>query len=137
MAELYQSELLLQTASASLVGYTWNVLGLQTAFVEVNVLPAAATLQATILFEASIDGQAPWLPCSNGTLQASSTGAMTYAAATGVFTFNNPAAATANVAQLLFDRPAKYLRATYTYGSGGGATRVLVVGYGFQVSTTP
>lgn len=135
MAELYVPELLM-AGLASKTGYVWKVLGLETAFVEVNVNPSVADLRATITFETSIDGVAPWLPMSNGTLQGSSDGTLTYAAATGVFTFTDPPTA-ANVALIRFDRPAKFIRLNYTFTSGTGTPNVVVNGYGFQVNTTP
>ena len=136
MAELLQPELLYATTTDG-PGYTWNVLGLDSAFVECNVLADAATLQAEIVFEASLDGIAPWLPITNGLEIASSDGALTYAAATGELVINNPPAGLTQVIMVRVDRPLKFLRLNYTYTSGGGTFTVRCNGYGFQVNPTP
>lgn len=137
MAELFQSELFITTTAASSTGYVWNVMGLQNAFVEINVRASAATLRGTLTFEASMDGVAPWLAMTNVSLIASSDGSLTFNPATGVFTILDAPSGSDLVAMLRVDRPAKFMRLNYTYTSGGGTYKIVANGYGFQQNTTP
>lgn len=135
MAEIYNQTLLV-AGPANTVGDTLECVGLANAYLEIITECTVANLSASITIGMGVEQAASYPPLNFGTLLNVATAGLSFSTATGTFTLLNIATGKTTTVYR-FAAPARYMKPTWTYLSGGGTFSVRVVAWGWQTDTTP